>query len=382
MIERIFKEGKEIILIGTAHISDKSVELVNQVIMEEKPDTVGVELCRQRFMQLKSGKKWQETNINEIMRSGRTYLFLINLLLSNMQRKLGGKVGVKPGSEMVAATKIAGQNNIPISLLDRNVTITLKRAFSLMGLLEKIKLIGSIVLGLFGSQEELTKEKIEELKRQDIMTELMNELSSMAPTVKRVLVDERDVYIANKIMRTPGEKIVAVVGAGHLEGIKRNMDKERNLQELETIPKKKSILPYLKYLVPVIFIAILGSAIYFKGLEVGLQIFLWWFLINGVLSALGVALARGHPLSIITAFLAAPFTSLHPAVAAGWFAALVETRMQAPKVMDFESLNALNSMGDFTKNRVTKILLVAAFANIGSTIGTVVALPYILSLLA
>jgi pheromone shutdown-related protein TraB len=382
LIERITIKDKEIVIVGTAHISEKSVEEVKEAIAKEKPDVVGVELCSQRLAQLRAGKKWQETNISEIIKTGRTYIFLLNLLLSSIQRKLGLKVGVKPGAEMLIAMKTAQENDLPVALLDRNVSITLKRALSMTSFMEKIRLVFAVLAGFFVEEEILTPEKIEALKRKDIMTELMEELSRTAPTLKKVLVDERDAFIAQRIMSAPGKKIVAVVGAGHVAGIKKWLTEKIDLRPLQTVPKKTNWLKGLAYLVPVIFVVMLAYAFLIKGFGASLEIFGWWFLINGVLSALGVLIARGHPLTIITAFLAAPFTSLHPAFAAGWFAAAAETKFNMPKVKDFESLNKLESYGDFTKNRVTRILMVAAFANVGSTIGTVIALPYILSLLA
>ncbi|MDO8627745.1 MAG: TraB/GumN family protein [Candidatus Diapherotrites archaeon] len=382
MIERIKIGEKEIILVGTAHISEESVSLVKKTIEEENPDVVGIELDAQRFEQLKSEKKWQETNISEVVKTGKAYLFLINLLLSNMQRQFGLKVGVKPGSEMLEAANIAQEKKIPIALLDRDVRITMKRAFSLMGFWEKLKLLGTIFTGFFSEQEELTKEKVESLKNEDVMTKLIQELSSTAPTLKRVLVDERDAFIADNILKIPGKKIVAVVGAGHLKGMKKNLkNPPANILEFSQIPEKKSMLKYVAYLIPIIFVVVLFFAFQSTGIDGILKISVIWILVTGISSALGVVLARGHIFSVLTAFVAAPITTLHPALASGWFAAAVEAKMNMPKVKDFDNLNELNSIGDFYKNKVTKILLVATFSNIGSTIGLLVALPIVLSLI-
>ncbi|MFH1545624.1 MAG: TraB/GumN family protein [archaeon] len=381
-LEKIFSADKEIILIGTAHISEKSIELVKETIEREKPEAVGIELCASRFKQLKMGKKWQQLNIGEVIKTGRIYLFLLNLLLSNLQRQLGAKIGVKPGAEMIAAYKIAEEKKVPVILLDRDVQITLKRAFSFIGWGEKLKLLFSIVTSFFSEKPEITKELVEKLKEKDMMTELMNELSKTAPTLKKVLVDERDLFIANSILASPFKKIVAVVGAGHVEGVKKYLDKKRDVSKLLFVPKKKSYLKLIfKWIIPLLFVLIMGYAFFIKGFTLSIQIFLWWFLITGSLSALGALIARAHPLSILAAFLAAPFTTLHPALAAGWFAGYVELRVKNPKVEDFEKLNQLNSMGDFYRNQVTKILLITAFANVGATIGVVIAIPYVLSLL-
>ncbi len=380
--EKIKIKGKEIILVGTAHISDKSVELVRKTIKQENPESVGIELDYSRFKQLKSGKKWEETNVSYIVKSGQTYLFLLNLMLSNMQRKLGKEIGIKPGAEMLEAFKVAEEKGLTVELLDRNVQITLKRALAFTGTKEKIKIILHIFSGFFSEQEKLTKEKIEELKKKDVMTELMKELASVAPTIKKILVDERDLFIANRILESKSKKIVAVVGAGHLEGIKKALHEKTDLRPLMTVPKKKSGLgTVLKYFVPAVFIAIIGYTFYSKGITASIELLALWFVITGIFSALGALLARAHPVSILTAFLAAPFTTLHPALAAGWFAGAAEIKFNSPKVKDFENLNQLDSMKNWYSNRVTKVLLVTALTNLGATIGVLFALPYILSIL-
>ncbi len=380
-VEKINAFGKEIILVGTAHVSKESIELVRQTIENEMPDVVGIELDLQRLHQLKQGNKWQQTNLEQIIKDGKTYLFLLNILLSNLQRQIGDNLGVKPGSEMLQAVNIAAGKKLPIALLDRDVKITLKRALNRMGIVEKAKMGYSILGGFFGFGQKLDAKTVEKLKEKDMLNALMQQLGKELPSIKKVLVDERDVFIANKIMGIKAKKIVAVVGAGHLEGIKKYLDKPRDLRPLLTVKKKRKWIGFLKYLVPVVFIAVLGFGIYAKGVDIALDIIVMWFLINGVLSALGAALARAHPLSILAAFISAPFTSLHPAFAAGWVAGLVELKTRPPKVVDFEQLPKMNGIMEMTHNKVTKILMITAFANIGSLIGTVIALPYITSLL-
>ncbi|MDO8647943.1 MAG: TraB/GumN family protein [Candidatus Diapherotrites archaeon] len=385
MIERVFLEGKEIILVGTAHVSSESVKLVEQVINDEKPEVVGVELDDQRFAQLKQGEQWKEQNVMDLLNKGQAYLFLLNLMLANMQRKIGEDLGVRPGSEMLKAIELAEAQNARIALLDRNVKVTLKRAFNKTSLKEKLKLGGGIVMGLFAGGEaiQITKEKVEEMKQKDIMTELIKELSKEAPSIKEVLVDERDFYIAQKILACDCKKIVAVVGAGHVDGIKENLSKgKQSVAELEKIPEKRNwIFEIIKYGIPALFIAFLAWGFYTKGWAGSLEVFAYWFLITGVLSAAGALIARAHPLSALIAFVAAPFTTLHPALASGWFAAIAEAKFRKPKVKDFETLNKLDSYKDFQKNNVTHLLIVASFTNIGSTIGVIIALPYLTKLL-
>lgn len=380
-VEKIIFDDKEIILVGVAHIGTKSSELVNSVIVQEKPDIIGIELDSQRYEQLQSEKKWKETDILKVVREGKAYLLLINILLSNIQRRYGDSIGIRPGMEMMEAVRLAKQNNIPVELLDRDIKITLKRALSEAGIWEKIKLFFSIIMGIFSEEYELTEEDIASLTQKDVMSELLTELSEQLPSLSKAIIHERDLFIANKILQANGKKIVAVVGAGHIEGIKKYLDKKRSISHLLTLPAKRGFFRYLKYLVPASFVIILFYGLYLKGFETVLDILFLWIIINGGLSALGALLALGHPFSILTAFLAAPLTSLHPAFAAGWFAGLVETKIKTPRVKDFEALAQLDSLKDFFKNRVTHVLLVVAFANIGSAIGTVVALPYIISLL-
>ncbi len=380
-VEKITFDDKEIILVGVAHIGTRSSELVNSVITQEKPDIIGIELDPQRYEQLQSEKKWKETDILKVVREGKAYLLLLSILLSNIQRRYGDSTGIRPGMEMMEAVILAKQKQIPIELLDRDIKITLKRALSEAGIWEKIKLFFSVIMGIFSEEYELTEEDIDSLTQKDVMSELLTELSDHLPSLSKAIIHERDLYIANKILQANGKKIVAVVGAGHVEGIKKYLDKKRSISHLLTLPAKRGYFRYLKYLVPASFVIILLYGLYLKGFETVLDILFLWIIINGGLSALGALLALGHPFSILTAFLAAPLTSLHPAFAAGWFAGLVETKVRTPQVKDFEALARLDSLRDFFKNPVTHALLVVAFANIGSVIGTVIALPYIVSLL-
>ncbi len=377
MQEKITVDKKDIILVGTVHVSPESVKEVRETIETENPDTVGVELCERRYEILTKKKQWEEQEIFKIIKEGKTYLFLANLLLSNFQKKVGEELGSAPGAEMVEAVTIAKEYNIPVTLLDRDISVTLRRAWKAMGIKEKIKLLYALIAGFFIDAEEV----VEELKNLDIITELMEELAEQAPGAKKVLIDERDQYIASKILESQG-KIVAVVGAGHLTGIKSLLQTRTvSRQGLEDIPSGRSWFKYIGYAVPLIFAALVVYAFLSAGAEMTLHILWLWFLINGSLSALGALLALGHPLSIVAAFLAAPFTSLNPALAAGWFAGLVEAYVRKPTVADFEALRDISTIKDFFKNRVTRILLVIAFANIGSTIGTLIAFPYFWSLL-
>ena len=383
------KINDNIILIGTAHISEESVNEVRQAIETYKPDIVAVELCQRRYDTIIKKDKWENTPISALIKSNNAYFMLAQTFLSSIQRRLGEEYGVEPGSEMIAAMQEAEKTHIKVALVDRDITVTLKRAWRTMGLREKFKVVWEFLKAMLGyDEEELEDLDLKELMKQDVISQMMEEFSTIAPSAAKVLIFERDQYIAQKIYEESKKgKVVAVVGAGHVNGIKKHLEKQElnaNLQELEQIPKKRmNLVKVVEVAIPVIFFGVIGWIIYSTGidpLEKIKNIFLIWFLVHGILAGVGVAIARGHPLSILTAFVAAPFTSLEPFFAPGWFAGLVEIKLRKPLIKDFQDLSKIQSMRDFFKNKVVRLLMVVALANLGSIIGTIIALPWILSL--
>ncbi|KAA0005047.1 MAG: TraB/GumN family protein [Thermoplasmata archaeon] len=386
------KIGNNILLVGTAHISKDSVDEVRSAINEFKPNVVAVELCKRRYQTLLEKEKWENTPITSFLQTDKAFLILAQTFLASIQKKLGEEFGSEPGSEMLTAIEEAKKQNLKIELVDRDISVTLRRAWKKMGIREKIRLIWEFIKAMVGyDEEELEEIDLKELMKEDVMSAMMKEFSEFAPSVSHVLIDERNKYIAKKILDAKEKhgKVLVVVGAGHVKGIKEHLEGEKplddvDIRELEQLPKKRiSVAKVFAYSIPVLFFSLILYLIITRGpaalADIG-NIFLWWFLINGSLSALGALLARGHPLSIITAFLAAPFTSLNPAVAAGWFAGIVELKFRTPKIKDFQKLREIKSLRDFFNNSFTRLLMVVAFANIGSTIGTVIAIPYILKL--
>ena len=380
------KVSDNIILVGTAHISQDSVDEVRETIERYKPDVVAVELCKRRYESITKKDKWENTPITSLLKSNNSYLMLAQTFLSSVQRKLGKDQGVEPGSEMIAAMDEAKNHNLEVALVDRDISITLKRAWKKMGIREKFRLTWEFLKAILGyDEEELEDLDLKELMDQDVISAMMEELGEIAPSVTTVLIHERDKYIAKKILdESKKGKVVAVVGAGHLKGIKKHLEKKKldvDLKELEYVPQKRfSILKTIGYAIPVIFVALIVYAFLTKGFDLAAEMFIYWFLINGICSAIGTAIARGHPLSIATAFVAAPITSLNPAIAAGWVAGYVEAKLRMPVIKDFQNLGKLDSLRDFWNNRVIRLLMVVALANVGSMIGTFVALPYLLSL--
>jgi pheromone shutdown-related protein TraB len=382
------KVNENIILIGTAHISKDSVKEVIDAIEKYKPVIVAVELCKRRHEAITKKDKWENTPVTKLLRSNNAYLMLAQTFLSSIQRRLGKEYGVEPGSEMIAAMQEAKKHGIDVALVDRDITITLKRAWRKMGVREKFRLAWEFLKAMLGyGDEEFEDLDLEKLMDQDVISALMEEFGEIAPSATDVLIHERDKFIAKRILEESKKgKIVAVVGAGHLKGIKKYLEKKKldvNLKDLEYVPKKRiSILKTIGYAIPVLFAVLIIYAFMTKGAVFTAWMFFYWFIINGICCAIGTAIARGHPLSIAIGFIAAPITSLNPAIAAGWVAGYVEAKLRPPVVKDFKELSKLESLKEFLNNRVIRLLMVVALANVGSMIGTIIAFPYIYNLLA
>jgi len=380
MIHHLTTADKKITLIGTAHVSKESVALVEKVIGEEKPDTVCVELCASRYQSLKSQDQWRNTDIVKVIKEKKAFLLLSHLLLASFQKRIAHKLDIKPGEEMIRAIDAADQVNAQIHLADRDVRVTLSRTWRAMGLWDKLKLLFQIILS-FGESDEISAEDVEKMKEQDVLTAVMADIGQSFPVVSKIIIDERDQYLAQKIRDAPGENIVAVVGAGHVEGIKKYWDKEMDLAALETIPPARKMVNILKWMIPFIIIGVFVFGFFQGGIDTGKHMLTWWIVANGALAGLGALLALGHPLTVISSVLAAPLTSLNPLIAAGWVSGLVEATSRKPRVKDVESLQTdILSVRGFWRNKVTRILLVVVFTNLGSSLGTFVALPLMMRL--
>ncbi|MBN1785643.1 MAG: TraB/GumN family protein [Candidatus Methanofastidiosa archaeon] len=376
--------SNELIIVGTAHISKKSRDEVRETIEDFGPDIIGVELDKGRYENIVDKDAWKNKDIYKVIKEGKSHMFLASVMLSNFQKRLGEELGTTPGAEMIEAINLAGEEK-EIALLDRDINITFNRAWKNMSLKEKLKILYSIMFSFLEDGEKVDEEMIEKIKEEDMLTSMLEELAEEIPNVKGTLIDERDAYIAGRIKETlngkEGKRMVAVVGAGHMSGIVSNLERHVDIRELESVPKKRSYLKYAMWGIPLLFISLLVWGFYAHGSEVTLTMLKRWFLINGTLSAIGALFALCHPISALVAFVVAPFTSLNPTVAAGWFAGLSEAYVRRPKVKDFEDLSNIRSTFDLWRNKITRTLLVVAFANLGSTIGTLVAFPYLASLI-
>ena len=369
-VHEILLDGKKILLIGTAHVSQSSVDEVNTVINQVKPDTVCIELCSSRYQAMLEKDQWKNMDIFKVIREGKSFLLFANLIMTAFQKRLGSRLGVKPGSEMFEAANVAKKLNSELVLADRDIKITLQRTWRGMQFLGKIKVFGQLLASLI-VREEISKEEIEKLKESDALSEAMQMLSEHSPEMKRILIDERDQYMAEKIRQSMGKLVVAVVGAGHVKGLITELENKHNLANLESVPPSSKAFTWLKWGIPALIIALIVYGFITVDTDVSIEMIQRWVLINGTLSALGTAAAFGHPITILVSFIAAPFTSLNPTIAAGWVAGLVEALLRKPQVRDFENLaDDITHLRGFWKNNITRILMVVIFANFGSAIGT------------
>lgn len=387
-ITRLIVGGREIILLGTAHVSRESVEEVSRVIREESPGRVCVEIDAARYRTMTEGQNWEALNVSQVLRQRKGFLLLANLVLSSFQRRIGRDLGVNPGEEMKVAIATAEELEIPFSFSDREINITLRRAWSKSSFWGKNKMLAAL-LGSAVTKEKLTEDQIEELKSKSALDGMMEELAGFLPAVKEVLIDERDRYLATKIYATTEDKVVAVVGAGHVKGIEQwfsRLEKgevEEDLSSLEALPQPRKFRKWIPWLVPVVIFGLLAGGVMRSGWHMAVSMIWVWVLVHGGLSALGALLALSHPLTILIAFVASPITSLNPTIGVGIVTGISEAYFRKPRVVDFENLHEdMLSIRGFFKNRFTHILIVFFFSSIGSAIGTFIGIPYLTALLA
>ncbi|HID42512.1 MAG TPA: TraB/GumN family protein [Archaeoglobaceae archaeon] len=374
-------ENKRLVIVGTAHVSPKSIRDVEETIEKEMPEAVAIELDRRRFHAL-TRDELQDIPILDVIRKGETHLLIFQLLLSYFQKRIGDTYGVKPGEEMIAAVRKAKEINVDVILIDRDIGITLKRFWASLSLFEKLKLVGHLIMDFIRKEEV----EIDEVLEEDVLELLVKEFRDIAPSAARVLIDERDAYMASNLIKSLNkyDKLVAVVGAGHKKGIERylmNPESIPDTRKLEEIKKSRiNLFKLFGYTVFGIIILIFSMLFMTLNSELIIRAFIYWFLINGILSAIGAAIARGHPFSIAAAFFFAWFTSLNPAIAAGWVSGAVEAWVRKPTASDLRKISRAESLGEVFSNKFFRVLLVAALTNVGSMIGTFMGAYYVLQI--
>ena len=370
-------------LVGTAHISSTSVALVRQQIEDWGPDLVAVELCESRKASLLDPEALENEDLLKILNDGKSHMILLQSALAAEQRRMGVASGEKPGAELLAAIEAAEEAAVPVELIDRDVVITLRRAWSKMGLREKWRVLDAFLWQEDDDDEASVEELLED---SDMLSNLMEEAREVAPGAGSVLIDERDAFIAGRLQQIRGKgKVLAVVGAGHLNGIVHQlgepaMESTSRLAELNEEPRKPVLPKLLIAAIPILFFSVVGWLAYTGQLSDLRRSAEIWLVVNAGLTGLGIIIARGHPLSVIVGALASPLTSLNPFVAAGWVAGYTQLKMDAPIGKDAQDFLALDEVSLFWKNRVGKVLLVTALGNLGSVAGTWIATAGILGI--
>jgi len=374
-VYRLQVGDRELILVGTAHVSSESVDLVRHVIETEKPDCVCVELDSQRYAALTQESHWEALDLRGIIRSKQLATLLINILLMSFQRRIGGKLGVIPGSELVEAIKASEEYGIPVALCDRNIRVTLRRAWHALTWHRKLLLLASVVRSAFETPE-LDEAELRRIRQRDVMTELMAELAAEFPALKRVLIDERDAYLAQRIRESAGRKVVAVVGAGHVAGMSDALEAATDiaLDGMEEMPLVSPAWKILGWSIPVVIVALLIAIGVTKGFAAAGDSMRFWVLVNSIPTAVGATLAIAHPLTILAAFVVAPFTSLTPLVGVSYVAAFTQAWLCPPRVHEFQSVSDdIVIFSRWWSSRLLRVFLVfiltAVFGAIGTWIG-------------
>ncbi|WP_456418052.1 TraB/GumN family protein [Thiolapillus sp.] len=380
-IEELNIEGSKLTLLGTAHVSRTSAEMVEQLIESNAYDAVAVELCPSRYNAILSPDSLAKMNLMEVFRSGKASMVIANLAMGAYQQRIAEHFGIEPGAEQRKAIELAQKHHLPVLLIDREIGVTLKRTAGNLPWWKRWTLFTGLLLSLI-SREEVEEEEIEKLKEGDMLETTFAEFAHDREDLYIPLIDERDTYMAARLTQEIKEKghedILAVVGAGHLKGISNKLrqgiaDPAACVEELDRLPEPSrwpKIVPWI-----IVALVFLGFGIGFsRSPELGWQLVWSWVLINGSLSAAGAALAGAHPLTVITAFIAAPITSLNPTIGAGMVTAAAELWLRKPTVKDFERLrHDTTHWTGWWKNRVSRTLLVFLFSTIGSAAGTYIA---------
>lgn len=384
---RLILGEREIILVGTAHVSRESVEEVARVVREESPDRVCVEIDAGRYKSMTEQDDWEKLDVAKVLKEGKGFLLMANLVLSSFQRRLGQGLGVKPGDEMKKAIETANELGIPYSFCDREVQITLKRAWAKCGFWSKSKLMAALASSAL-STEKLDESEIEALKDKNELDGMMAQLADYLPKVKETLIDERDRYLAAKIWSSDGRRIVAVIGAGHMDGVKTHLARlsgggvSADVTDLDLVPTPSRWSAVAPWLIPALLVALIAAGFLHAGAGVSLNMMLKWMLLNGSLAALGAAVALGHPLTILVSFFGAPIATINPFIGVGLFSGVAEASLRKPRVSDVQNLSDdVTSVKGFYRNRVTRALLVFFLSSLGGMIGNFISIPYLTSLI-
>jgi len=379
-VEHVRRDGVDYALLGTAHVSRASAEAVERLLASGQYDAVAIELCPSRFQALTDPNAWRNLDLFAVLRQGKAGMMMASLALSAYQRRIAEQFGIEPGAEMKAAIDSAERHGLPIQLIDREIGVTLRRASQRLSWWKRWVLINGLIASLF-SREEISEQDIEKLKQGDLLTQTFSEFSEISPELFESLIAERDRYMAARLRQENGDgrpaRVLAVLGAGHLAGTARaigdDSSPDATIAALEAVTRGSGLVKAIPWL---ILVAVLtGFAWGFsRSPELGWSLIATWVVINGGLSALGALLARAHLLTVLTALVAAPLTSLNPTIGAGMVTGAVEAWLKKPRIADFETLREdVTRIRGWYRNRVSHVFVVFFLSNLGSVAGTWIA---------
>ncbi|MFA5629351.1 MAG: TraB/GumN family protein [Dehalococcoidales bacterium] len=373
-VTRLDYNGKDIILIATAHVSEQSVELVKKVIEAERPDSVCVELDEGRYKSILNPKAWENTNIVQIIKEKKVGFMLANLFLSAYQKKIARQLNAVVGREMMQGIESAKKVGAELVLADRQIQITFRRIWKKLGLWGKIKLFYSFLFSFVDSTNtKITEEEVNKMLEADVLESAISEIRKEFPAIGEVLISERDQYLAYKIKGAPGKKIVAVLGGAHVPGVKEEIYKAQDIAKLTHVAKGSPIFKIIGWAIPVAIIGLIAYG-FVINIQTGLGQVASWFFWNSIIAGLFTMLALGHPLSVLTSMVASPFTSLNPLIACGWLTGLVEASLRKPTVQDMNNIpEDIFRFKGFFKNRFLRVFLIIVMTNLGSSLGAFLA---------
>ena len=380
-----FDNGNVIHLVGTAHVSNQSVEEVRSIIEEQHPDRVCIELDDGRMKSKTRENSWENMDIKKILKDGKGFLLLANTALASFQKRMGAQTGADPGAEIVGAAKLAEEMGIPVSLCDREIQITFRRAWGKSSLWNKCKLLATLISAAF-SNEEISEEELAELKNEETLESMMKEVAKELPSVKEVLIDERDRYLATSIFKAEGKTKVAVIGAGHTQGIIRTFERlekgelSLDTSDLTAIPPKGVGSKIAQWIIPTLVVLLVVLGIVLNGWDQGIKAFLWWMVANASSTFVFTLIGGASFLTCLLSGVTAPFFVLNPVLGVGIFAGIWQASFKPPKVKDFENMsNDALTLKGWYKNRILKCLVALLTSSLGSILGSLVAFPFIIA---
>ena len=368
-IVRLDYQGKQIILVATAHVLKQSAELIKKVIHEERPDSVCVELDEERYQSILNPKAWENTEIIQVIKSKKVGFLLANLILGSYQKRIAKDLDTVAGQEMLEGINSAKETNAQLVLADRSIQTTFTRIWRKLNLWDKAKLLFDLLVSE-DDDKSLSNDDVSELLKTDVLASVTAQVREKFPKIADILISERDQYLAHMIKEAPGKTVVAVLGGAHVPGVAQEIFKTQDIAELSKVPAKNPVSRVLGWAIPVLIIGLMLYSL-IMNVETGVRQLSSWALWTGVPAAVFTALSFGHPLSILTSLVAAPFTTLNPLIACGWITGLVEATIRKPTVQDINNIpRDIFSLKYFFKNRFLKVLLIVIMANLGSSIGS------------